>query len=371
MTAIGNEGLDECFSLDDGGGGDGVSSDVCVGHGLAHSLHQGGGGGGNHGGNGGGHWGGLDNWSGGGVGGGVGKTVVTIEVVVVVVSEWMSIGIVSSSSSVGSVVVAVAVVQVESISVSLGLSLSLWLSLSLGDPGGGDVSEGGGGGAGQESGLHGAPVGSDAVGGGQADRSGGGGEGVDERSERSSVDLVGHHGGGVDHSLHHRSVVDSAGCWQHKWSDGGNWSWSNSKGSSNWSWSSNKGSGNWDWDSLAHRVNKSVLVDVLRESLQRDGSEAALSGDEVPEGGGQRSGHWAVIDIGGGQGQLGVSLGLSLVQTVDRLVTGAGQRPSIAGGVVRSVEVGVAVGGVVVQRICFRLSQDKRGYGENSDLKEV
>ena len=23
MTAIGNEGLDECFSLDDGGGGDG------------------------------------------------------------------------------------------------------------------------------------------------------------------------------------------------------------------------------------------------------------------------------------------------------------------------------------------------------------
>ena len=206
--------------------------------------------------------------------------------------------------------------------------------------------------------------------------------------ERSSVDLVGHHGGGVDHSLHHRSVVDSAGCWQHKWSDGSNWSWSNSKGSSNWSWGSNKGSGNWDWDSLAHRVNKSVLqdypyvygivcinvyylVDVLRESLQRDGSEAALSGDEVPEGGGQRSGHWAVIDIGGGQGQLGVSLGLSLVQTVDRLVTGAGQRPSIAGGVVRSVEVGVAVGGVVVQRICFRLSQDKRGYGENSDLKEV
>ena len=57
------------------------------------------------------------------------------------------------------------------------------------------------------------------------------------------------------------------------------------------------------------------------------------------------------------------------MQTVDRLVTGAGQRPSIAGGVVRSVEVGVAVGGVVVQRICFRLSQDKRGYGENSDLK--
>merc|ERR550517_363633 len=104
-------------------------------------------------------------------------------------------------------VVAQTVAVVESISISLSVSagLSSWFSLPLGDPGGGDVSEGGGGSAGQESGLHGAPVGSDAVGGGQADRSGGGGEGVDERSERSSVDLVGHHGGGVDHSLHHRS----------------------------------------------------------------------------------------------------------------------------------------------------------------------
>ena len=59
------------------------------------------------------------------------------------------------------------------------------------------------------------------------------------------------------------------------------------------------------------------------------------------------------------------------MQTVDGLVAGTGERPSVPGGVVRSVEVGVAVGGVVVQRICFRLSQDKRGYGENSDLKEV
>ena len=53
------------------------------------------------------------------------------------------------------------------------------------------------------------------------------------------------------------------------------------------------------------------------------------------------------------------------MKTVDRLVAGSWERPSVAGGVVRSVEVGVAVGGVVVQRICFRLSQDKRGYGEN------
>ena len=56
---------------------------------------------------------------------------------------------------------------------------------------------------------------------------------------------------------------------------------------------------------------------------------------------------------------------------MDGLVTGPREGSSIPGGVVRSVEVGIAVGGVVVQRICFRLSQDKRGYGENSDLKEV
>ena len=76
----------------------------------------------------------------------------------------------------------------------------------------------------------------------------------------------------------------------------------------------------------------------------------------ISEGGGQRS------------GKLGISLGLSLVQTVDRLVTGAGEGAGISRGGVRPVEVGVAVGGVVVQRIGFRLSQAKRGYGENYDL---
>ena len=65
---------------------------------------------------------------------------------------------------------------------------------------------------------------------------------------------------------------------------------------------------------------------------------------------------------------LGIRSGLSLVQTVDRLVTGAGEGAGISRGGVRSVEVGVAVGGVVVQRIGFRLSQAKRGYGENYDL---
>ena len=50
---------------------------------------------------------------------------------------------------------------------------------------------------------------------------------------------------------------------------------------------------------------------------------------------------------------------------MDGLVTGARERSSVSRGIVRSVEVGVAVGGVVVQRICFRLSQDKRGHGDN------
>ena len=56
------------------------------------------------------------------------------------------------------------------------------------------------------------------------------------------------------------------------------------------------------------------------------------------------------------------------MQTVDRLETGAWEGAGISRGGVRPVEVGVAVGGVVVQRIGFRLSQAKRGYGENYDL---
>ena len=50
------------------------------------------------------------------------------------------------------------------------------------------------------------------------------------------------------------------------------------------------------------------------------------------------------------------------------MVTGAGEGAGISRGGIRPVEVGVAVGGVVVQRIGFRLSQAERGYGENYDL---
>lgn len=49
----------------------------------------------------------------------------------------------------------------------------------------------------------------------------------------------------------------------------------------------------------------------------------------------------AVGSIEEGGVSLGISLGLSLVETVDRLVAGSGERSSVAGGVVRSVEVGV------------------------------
>ena len=56
------------------------------------------------------------------------------------------------------------------------------------------------------------------------------------------------------------------------------------------------------------------------------------------------------------------------MKTVDRLVAGAWEGAGISRGGIGPVEVGVAVGGVVVQRIGFRLSQAKRGYGENYDL---
>ena len=56
------------------------------------------------------------------------------------------------------------------------------------------------------------------------------------------------------------------------------------------------------------------------------------------------------------------------MKTVDRLVAVAWEGAGISRGGIGPVEVGGAVGGVVVQRIGFRLSQAKRGYGENYDL---
>ena len=117
-------------------------------------------------------------------------------------------------------------------------------------------------------------------------------------------------------------------------------------------------------------VSVSVGSKVAGLGISTPLSVAAIAGG-LREGGGH-AGPVGVGVVDGGDTVVSVArfgLGLSLVETMDGLVTGARERSSVSRGIVRSVEVGVAVGGVVVQRICFRLSQDKRGYGENSDLK--
>ena len=63
------------------------------------------------------------------------------------------------------------------------------------------------------------------------------------------------------------------------------------------------------------------------------------------------------------------------MKTVDSCVA-SGEGSGVSRGEVGAIEVamtigttmGVPIGGVVVQRIGFRLSQAKRGYGENYDL---
>ena len=176
----------------------------------------------------------------------------------------------------------------------------------------------------------------------------------------------GHQGGG-HHGLHHWSLGN-----RHNGGKGSHWS---GEGSHNWRGEEGERSGN--WDGLSDGINKSILVDVLGESLQRDWSQTTLSSDQISESSSEGSGHRAVIDIGGSTSQelglsisLGLGLSLSLVETMYGLVAGARERPSVAGCVVRSVEVGVTVGGVVVQRISFRFCQAERGDNENSDLKK-
>ena len=60
--------------------------------------------------------------------------------------------------------------------------------------------------------------------------------------------------------------------------------------------------------SLADGVDKAVLVEVLRESLQGDGPQAAVGRHEVAEGGGQRPCSGARVDVGLANQQLGGSL---------------------------------------------------------------
>merc|ERR1719281_1542158 len=65
--------------------------------------------------------------------------------------------------------------------------------------------------------------------------------------------------------------------------------------------------------------------------------------------------------------QLRISLSLTLMKTVDRLIAGTRERTSVARCGIWSVQVWVTIGSIVVQGIGFRLSQAERGYGENYD----
>merc|ERR1712117_532248 len=153
-----------------------------------------------------------------------------------------------------------------------------------------------------------------------------------------------------------------------------NWSSSNLNWSSNLdSWGSvdKRSSNSWSNNSWGNGVNKTIFVQILRESLQRQGNISSLGGDQVSNGSGERSRHWSLIDIWSSTGSkedLGVSFSFSLVKSVDILVAVTRvEGTSVARGVCM-VGVGV-VRGVQVGRVGFRLSQAERGYGENYDLK--
>ena len=216
------------------------------------------------------------------------------------------------------------------------------------------MAEGGGGSSGQESSPDSTAVGSHAVVVGEANH-GGGGEGVMDQGGGNMSDS----GGGLHDGLHHWSLDNWTGNTKGE-------SWSSKGGGSKWSHWSWESSDNWrceegsldNWDSLTDGINEPILVNVLGESLQRDWSQTALSSDKISEGSSQ------------GSGKLCVSLGLSLVETMNGLVAGSRERSSVARGVVRSVEVGVTVGGIIVQRISFRFCQAERGDNENSDLNK-
>ena len=237
--------------------------------------------------------------------------------------------------------------------------------------------------------------GSSVVGEGVVVQDHGGGDVVEQGGGH---DLGLNSGGSLDNSLDNWGVGDSEG-WVEDWGgDGVQWkgswggegvegedSWGSldnwggslnsldnwgSSGNSDWgsldNWGGVDKRSNWgsnNWDSWGNGVNESVLVDVLGESLEGNGGKTTWGLDSVTESWGQRSSNWSVIDIrgsSGGEEKLGVSLslGLSLVQTVDGLVAGTGERASVPRGVVRSV----VVGGVVVQRVSLSLTG---GNGDN------
>merc|ERR1712012_488807 len=161
------------------------------------------------------------------------------------------------------------------------------------------------------------------------------------------------------------------------WSRGHSHSWSVEEGgghsSDDWrhGWNTDWSQGSKSWCSLGDWINKTIHVQILRESLQRLRSQTTGSLNQVTEGSGQRSSHWSIIDIGSSVDQeLGVSLGLSLVESVDSLVAtveSSGVSRCIVGSVVVGVGGSITIGSIVVQGVGFRLSQAERGYGENYD----
>merc|ERR1712102_165563 len=60
------------------------------------------------------------------------------------------------------------------------------------------------------------------------------------------------------------------------------------------SWSSNNMMGNWgsysnNWSSMGNGINKTVLIDIFRESFQRKGSIATVGGNKVTNKRSQRA----------------------------------------------------------------------------------
>merc|ERR1719452_200272 len=88
---------------------------------------------------------------------------------------------------------------------------------------------------------------------------------------------------------------------------------SNCWGSSN-NWGSNMvgwGSIVDNWDSLANGVNKSIFIDILRESLKSKRSIATVSSNQITNSGSQRSRSCTGVDVSFGKQNLGISFSFS------------------------------------------------------------
>ena len=339
-------GIVEIYSLDvglglkDGGWLDGMGTNVGVGHWLGHSLDNWSWSSNNWsswGSNkwssnwGSNSWSGLNNWSNWSWSSNWGGVWVSSIGTKVVVSVWV-VGIRKSIVGIWSIwSIWVGIVSIKSIE-SISIGFSLWLSLGLTlDNGGGHVTESSGSGSSEEGRLDSAAMWGHTVMGAEGNWGGSwsnnwgnwswsSNSSDDWRSKKWSVD------NGSDWSWSSNSV-NNWSSWSNNWgsvNNWSNWSWSGNS-SDNWSWSSNsQRSNNWGGDSLGNWVNKTILVDILGESLQRDGSQTTLSGDKVTESSGQRSSNWSLVDNWGNWGEwssieedLGISFSFSLVKSVD------------------------------------------------------